>query len=324
MTTTSLPPADPHVSPPVLPVAAAPVPDLPVDNTPLVRRRGSGPRAPFLTDAMTMVALLALWVVLQALVLGGLSTNRQQEVLYDRFRADLAAATAPSGGAIEPGTPVALLDVPRLGQQFVVVEGTAGGDLLAGPGHRRDTALPGQEGVSLVYGRARTYGAPFAHLTSLRPGDQILATTQQGVAVFEVDGVRRSGDPVPDPLEAGDARLTLVTAEGTGRTAALAAGEVVYVDASLVNTESDSGDPFVAESGRPTVVPASETALGTDQSALPLLGICLAFLMAGVGVVSYASRGRPVAVVWVVALPVVVALAWATTDVVMRLLPNLM
>ena len=65
-----------------------------------------------------------------------------------------------SGRPSPVGEPVALLSIPRLGISQVVVEGTASGDTLAGPGHLRDTVLPGQVGTSVVYGRAATYGAP--------------------------------------------------------------------------------------------------------------------------------------------------------------------
>jgi len=51
----------------------------------------------------------------------------------------------------------------------VVVGGTSAGDLESAPGHRRDTALPGQVGVSLIYGRAVTFGAPFGQLDGCGP-----------------------------------------------------------------------------------------------------------------------------------------------------------
>lgn len=294
------------------------------------RPRASGPAGPpprdkaaetagVLGDALGVLSLLALWLVAQVLFLGDLSESRAQTIAFRELRTELAAATAPTGGAVAPGEPVALLTIPTLGREMVVVEGTASGDLLAGPGHRRDTPLPGQEGVSLVYGRARTYGGPFGDLTKLRAGDAITALTQQGKATFRVDAVRRAGDPVPQPVPAGGARLTLVTAEGQeGPLSALSAGSVVYVDAAL------QGKAFVATSGRPVAVPRSERAMAADTSALPLLALCLAALLAIVAWVGFARRRWPTALVWLVTAPVVLALAWSTTDVAMRLLPNLL
>jgi sortase A len=278
----------------------------------------AGDTARVMSDGLAVVSLLALWMLAQVLFLGGLSESRSQTVLFQELRSQLAAATAPTGGAIQPGEPVALLRIPALGRELVVVEGTASGDLLAGPGHRRDTPLPGQEGVSLVYGRARTYGAPLDDITALKAGDSITTLTQQGTATFRVDGVRRAGDPVPQPVAAGKGRLTLVTAEGTGPLSGLTAGSTVLVDASL------QGKAFLAPAGRPSAVPDAERAMSADPAALPPLVLCLAALLSVVAGVVVARRRWAAPLVWVVTAPVVAALAWMTTDVVMRLLPNLL
>ena len=63
--------------------------------------------------------------------------------------------------------------------------------------------------------------------------------------------------------------------------------------------------------------------MARDGGALPLLALCLALLLAlTLGVVAAAQRWST-ALVWVVACPLALALSWMTTDVVMRLLPNL-
>jgi len=268
------------------------------------------------SSIFTMVAIISLWFVFQLLVLSGFSEGRDQHLLYQQFREQVAAATAPTGPVVAPGKPVALLTIPHLGLSQVVVEGTASGDLLAGPGHRRDTVLPGQRGVSLVYGRASTYGAPFSRVTTLHQGDQIVVQTAQARTVFEVDAVRRAGDPLPTPPTGEQARLTLVTAEGTGPLSGLRARNAVYVDATAAK-----GQPFPA--GRPTAVPATEKAMAVETGALPMLALALALLGALTLGVTVARQRWSGALVWVIASPVVVALAWFTTDVVMRLLPNL-
>lgn len=269
------------------------------------------------SSTMTMVALVCLWVAAQMLWFGGVSESRDQQLLYSRFRTELAAATAPVGPVTRVGDPVALLTIPRLGVQQVVVEGTASGDLLAGPGHLRNTVLPGQAGTSVVFGRAATYGAPFAALARLQRGDPISVVMAQGQRIFHVTGLRRAGDPLPRPPKSGAARLTLVTAEGSGPFGDVAPGRALYVDAMAAKG-------FPAPSGLPTAVPASETVLASDRGALPLLALCLAVLVAlTLGIVSARQRWSA-ARVWVVACAPAVALAWFTTDVVMRMLPNLM
>jgi len=302
--------------------------EVPVVATPTVRRRPprravpAGPpgtaesTASVLSSAFTMIGIVCLWVAVQLLFLSSISQDRTQTLLYDQFRQQLGGATAPVGPVVPAGDPVALLSIPSIGVEQVVVEGTASGDLLAGPGHRRDTALPGQVGTSVVYGRAATYGGPFGDLTSLRPGDKIEVTVGQGAKVFRVAGVRRAGDPLPQPTADGAARLTLVTAEGSGRLGGLAPESVVYVDA-----EAKKG--FPAPSGRAAAVPESEQAMSGDSSALPLLALCLALLVAlTLGLIAARQRWST-ALVWVVAAPLTIGLSWVTTDVVMRLLPNL-
>ena len=272
--------------------------------------------AAVLSSTFTMVAIVCLWVAAQLLFLSSISQNRAQDLLYNQFRGDLAGATAPVGPIVPPGDPVALLTIPSIGLEQVVVEGTSSGDLLVGPGHRRDTALPGQVGTAVVYGRAAAYGGPFADLTDLRAGDKIEVDAGQGRKVFRVLGVRRAGDPLPQPPADGAARLTLVTAEGSGRLGALAPESVVYVDA-------DAKKGYPAPAGRASAVPESEQSMARDTSALPLLALCLALLLAlTLGVIAARQRWST-ALVWVVATPLVIALSWATTDVVMRLLPNL-
>ena len=64
--------------------------------------------------------------------------------------------------------------------------------------------------------------------------------------------------------------------------------------------------------------------LGTSaMMAVPALMVCLALLLAlTLGVVAARQRWSTV-LVWVIATPLAIALSWASTDVVMRLLPNL-
>lgn len=280
---------------------------------------GSDTVASVLSSAFTMIAIVCLWVAAQMLFLGSIEQNRAQDLLYQELRYTLAGPpdkAPPLGPVVPVGDPVALLTIPSIGVEQVVVEGTASGDLLAGPGHRRDTPLPGQVGTSVVYGRATTYGGPFRDLTELQPGDTIEVTGAQGKKVYTVSGVRRSGDPLPQPLAAGAGRLTLVTAEGSGRLGAITPDTVVYVDA-------DTKKAFPAPPGRPVAVPESEKAMASDRGALPLLALCLALLLAvTLGVVAARQRWSTV-LVWVVATPLVIALSWVSTDVVMRLLPNL-
>ena len=84
-------------------------------------------------------------------------------------------------------------------------------------------------------------------------------------------------------------------------------------------------EAFPTPAGLPRVVPDPELAMGTESGAvMPLLTLCLGLLLAlTLGVIAARQRFSA-ALVWVVTTPVVIAVAWLTTDVVVRLLPNLM
>lgn len=270
------------------------------------------------SEALTVVAIGCGWLLLQLLVLGGVSYERSQIVLYDEFRTDLAAATAPVGGIIEPGAPVSTVEIPAMNVSEVVVEGTSSSQTLHAPGHRRDTVLPGQPGTAVVYGRASTYGAPFAKLADLRKGNRISMRTGQGESVYEVSGLRRAGDPLPQPLTPGAGRLTLVGAEGEGRLAALAPAAVLYVDAELVSKPFDTG------AARLPAVTVAEQPMGRDLGVLPLLTLALAALAGAVVVAAFGARPLGRARAWVLMAAPVVAITWVSTDLAMGLLPNLM
>ena len=307
-------------------MTATPVADEETTEEPGRRRRTPPPVPPpsesglLVSSTLTVVALLCLWLVLHLLFFGAVSHDRAQSLLHRELRSELAGATAPVGPVTDPGAPVALLSIPAiyLAARYVlgVVEGTAAGDLFAGPGHRRDTVLPGQVGASTVYGRSTTYGAPFRDLGRLAPGDLVKVTTAQGEVDFRVLDVRHDGDPLPQPAAQGAARLTLVTAAGDGRFARMMPGSTVYVDA-----EAAQGLP--APGGLSPSVPESEEAMKAGTEALPLLTLWLALLV-GLVVATQLARQRWSRVqVWVVACAPLLALSWLTTDTAMRLLPNL-
>ena len=107
-------------------------------------------RLSVVATVFVMVAFVSLWVAAQLLHFGGLAHDRTQKLLFDEFRHQLAMTNAPLGPQVEVGAPVALLEIGKIGLQEVVVEGTASGDLLAGPGHMRNSPPPGQVGTAVV------------------------------------------------------------------------------------------------------------------------------------------------------------------------------
>jgi len=270
------------------------------------------------STSFTVFAIVLLWFLAQTLLLGGLEQNRAQDRLFSEFRTQLAGATAPTGGIIRPGAPVALMSIPALGYQQVVSEGTSSGVLLSGPGHRRDTVLPGQAGVSVIYGRARTFGKPFAVMLSQAANKTMTVVTGQGKSVYTIGNVRRAGDPLPALPAATGSRITMVTAAGEGRLAALTPREVVYVDATLV------GKAYDAPGGRLNAVGPSETPMASDASVMPALALCLGALALVTTGAIFARHRFGFVRTWVIATPLVLAFAWLSSDLGMYLLPNLL
>jgi hypothetical protein len=196
------------------------------------------------------------------------------------------------------------------------LEGTTSGVLFDGPGHRRDTPLPGQIGTSVVFGRRAAFGGPFSDVAELRPDDVITVTTGQGAFQYKVLDVRHEGDPIPAPPAAGAARLLLVTADG----AAFLPSGVVRVDAELV------GSPVVGPARliTPAALPAAERIMGGDTSTLWVLALWLqALIILSVGAVwAWHRWGRAQA--WIVFLPLLLLVGLSASDEVARLLPNLL
>jgi LPXTG-site transpeptidase (sortase) family protein len=299
-------------------------------------RRGAGsPRALAREAAGAALWILALCLVGFAVwfAFGSrLHYDRVQVTAYATFRVHLALATAPTGPIepgncpatasvcpprlLAPGTTVAVLSIPEIGLTTVVFEGTSGQVLEGGPGHLRDTPLPGQPGVSVIFGRRTAYGGPFSRLPMLHVGDEFTVMTGQGVASYRVIDLRRPGDPVPPPLTAGQGRLVLVTADGPP----LAPTGVLRVDADLTSKASPAPAMVISAAD----LAPSEQALGTDQLAWLPLVLWGVVLVSAVSWLAWASQrwGRWQA--WIVAVPVVAYLSLSIADQVTRLLPNLL
>lgn len=283
------------------------------------------PLAPRLRLARAvLVALCAVSTMLlvQLALVSSLQQRSAQQRLYDRFRSQLANLTAPvgptdvDGRELAIGSPVSLLEVPDIGLRQVVVEGTTGTALFDGPGHRRDTPLPGQEGVAIVMGRRASFGGPFARLAELEPGAVIQVTTGQGVFDYRVTGVRREGDLGPPPPAGGEGRLVLATADGP----AYVPGGVLRVDAELDGDAQPGPRRLVAGPG----LPPAEDLLGSDRSGLWMLVLWLQVLVVLAFAATWAWHRWGRAQTWVVFTPPLVLVSLHASNGATAVLPNLL
>jgi sortase A len=309
---------------------ASAAPDEAVDAEPEPRGREApetsappvSPRIQVASAALTILAALLLGLVLQLVLVSRIQHYRSQRIEYASLRSELAQGTAPvgaldsNGKPVKMGDPVALIEIPSIGVREVIGQGTTAQVLASGPGHRRDTVLPGQAGVSVVMGRRAAYGGPFARLASLQIGDLIKVTTGQGVARFAVLDVRRAGDAGPSVPGAHEGRMLLMTATG----AAYVPAGVLRVDAKLTSPVQPAGPVGLTAAQ----LPADEKVLqGQPGAWLPIVLWAQALLAASVGFVWARLRwGRWQA--WLVGVPVLAALGLAAADSVIRLLPNVL
>jgi sortase A len=258
--------------------------------------------------SILLLALLIVGFVGYLLAVSGIQESSSQHRLYTTLVSEFGQDVGPLGPT-KPGSPVALLDIPAIGiKDMVVVEGTTPEDLTAGPGHLRDTPLPGQVGMSVIYGRRVTFGAPFQRLIDLRPGDEITTLTQQGRSVYKVAAIGDSQHPVVDQdLN----RLVLLTSSSANVPA-----YYLEVDADLV-TKASNGPVQLP------VIGPTEKALAGDSGAL------IATMIWGLALVVLAVGGAVAAAQWspwltyLLVVPAVLAVVWNLYENLAALLPNL-
>jgi sortase A len=118
----------------------------------------------------------------------------------------------PSDGGIQKtrrGTPIGMLEIPRLGLSSVVIEGDDVAALLLGVGHLADTPLPWHGGNSVLAAHRDTFFRPLA---GIRRNDLIRFSTADAefeYVVKETMIVAPTDVEVLDPTTA--ATLTLIT-----------------------------------------------------------------------------------------------------------------
>ena len=191
------------------------------------------------------VARAALSVLSVALLLGAAGmigypfyTNMYQDRLQSQLDRQLASPDLRDAYVerqVEVGDSLTRIQIPRIGVDTVVVEGTTASALRAGAGHYPSTPLPCEVGNVAIAGHRTTYGRPFHDLDVLEPGDRITLETPIGSCTYEVE---RSWITVPTDVGVvdntpGEARLTLTTCHPKG-----AARERLILTATMVSAES--------------------------------------------------------------------------------------
>lgn len=137
--------------------------------------------------------------------------SRSRAADDDALASDLAASSVgqPAAPILEPGSPLALIEIPRVEVRAMVVEGVDSHSLKTAAGHLPGTALPGYPGNIVIAAHRDTL---FAGLRHIRLGDSITMRTEgrsYSYRVSSIDVVTPTSmhvvEPTPHPS------VTLIT-----------------------------------------------------------------------------------------------------------------
>jgi sortase A len=101
------------------------------------------------------------------------SPERRAVAALGSQRARIAFLAQREERHVGTGDAVGRIEIPRIGLNLLVVQGTDSASLEKGPGHYSSTALPGLRKTVAIAGHRTTYLAPFRHIDALKPGDPI-------------------------------------------------------------------------------------------------------------------------------------------------------
>jgi sortase A len=109
----------------------------------------------------------------------------------------------------EPGDSLTRLSIPKISLSAIVIEGTSRHDLLLGPGHISNTAMPGETGYAVITGHRDTF---FRHIYELDKGDLVSVQRDGSLYRYEVTGKKIvSPEDLSVLRQSSDNRLTLIT-----------------------------------------------------------------------------------------------------------------
>ncbi|HZU73315.1 MAG TPA: class E sortase [Acidimicrobiales bacterium] len=147
--------------------------------------RGSRP-AKIALSALSGLLLLGAVGLLGYPFFTNLYQSRLQSRLVQQLK-DPQLAQAYRNHAVPIGDSLTRLEIPAIGVDVVVVEGTTEEALKAGAGHYPGTPLPCQMGDVAIAGHRTTYGRPFTDVDRLKVGDKITLVTPVDSCTYIVD-----------------------------------------------------------------------------------------------------------------------------------------
>jgi sortase A len=122
-----------------------------------------------------------------AAIAGVQGIAKKARILADRFQPHL-----------QEGHAIGRIKIDRIDLSIVVVQGTDTASLEKGPGHYRNTPIPGQPGTVAIAGHRTTYLAPFRHINDIQDGDEIRIEMPYAAFTYTVEK-----HEVVDPSDVG-------------------------------------------------------------------------------------------------------------------------
>ncbi|HUP85356.1 MAG TPA: class E sortase [Acidimicrobiales bacterium] len=203
----------------------------------LIRFLRANPWARRGLSALSGVLLVGALGVLGYPVYTNVYRDRVQSRL-DRELASPALKQAYEKKTLGVGDPLTRIEIPAIGVDTVVVEGTSASALRAGAGHYPSTPLPCEAGNVGIAGHRTTYGKPFNQLDRLKLGDVIILETPIGSCTYEVVKAPTVILPTDLSVVSNDVtshKLTLTTCHPKG-----SAARRLYVQAKLTKGAGQS------------------------------------------------------------------------------------
>ena len=258
-----------------------------------------------------VAGLLALFLV-YLYAFTPLTASRDQQRLAGSLKGQPLTVYKLVNGHLPPeGSAVAVLQIPSIGVDQIVVQGTSAADLMNGPGLMPGSALPGSVGNSVIAGRRVTFGATFGNIGALHTGAKINVVDGAGRFTYKVTHILQVPIGHKDVvLPTIDDRITLVTSNSS----LITSGREV-VQGKLVGHAVEVPDDTIA-------VPSYELDLSGDPSAGGLAAMWSFFtLIVLVSAGFLAWRLRRPWLVYLFAAPVVVLCGLFACESVARALP---
>ena len=132
-----------------------------------------------------------------------------QQKLENQWQHQAAMVNAPGAPKLTADDLLTRVVIPKINLDAIVVEGVSHKDLAKGPGHMRDTAIPGEPGNAVISGHRDTF---FRHIHELTKGDEIDIRRDGKIFRYEVTAKKIvMPDDVAVLKQTTDPQLTLIT-----------------------------------------------------------------------------------------------------------------